>query len=205
MSPPAKRRAESPAPSPHTAARKKPKASPTLKRSDMATGIGVNLNPKFDVFPAQLRATLRTAYRESIKIQMGYLNAGTFVLPSRGYIVVREHYIRPSKDPLEMKDSKESGYCLHTANIALLETFLVVNRERLVDVEETPVFVKLETEEQLANPDFVHLHSVRHGEIGWGFDINGCLFFYQTKIEDKKHCTDAMFVQRVEVKKEEIS
>jgi len=165
----------------------------------------VNFNPKFDIFPAQLRATLRIAYKESINIQMGYLNTGTFVPPPYGYTVVREHYIRPSKNPLEMKVSKESGYCLHTANIALLETFLVANKEQLVDAEKTLVFVKLETEEQLANPDLVHLHSVRHGEIGWGFDMNGCLFFYQTKIEDKKHCTDDMFVQRVEVKKEDAS
>ena len=133
---------------------------------------------------------------------MGYMNAGTFVPPLCGYVIVREQYIRPSKVALEMKDSKESGYCLHAANIALMEASLVVNRKRLMDAENTPDFVQLKTEDNVANPDFVYLHSARHGEIGWGFDTDGCLSLYQTKIENKKHCTDGMFVQRVEIKKE---
>jgi hypothetical protein len=155
-----KRRAESPAPSTSTTVTKKPKTTPVPKRNDVAMGIAINFNPRFDIFPAQLRAILRTAYRESIRIQMDNMNTGTHVPPPCGYIIVRELYLRPSKEPLEMRHFKESGYCLHTANIILLDAFLVVNKERLVDEEKTPVFVKLETEKNIANPEFVNLHSV---------------------------------------------
>lgn len=60
-------------------------------------------------------------------------------------------------------------------------------------------FVKLETKQGLENREFVHLHSVRHKEIGWGFDTLGCLSFYWVRVVEGKLEENVMFVERVEI------
>ena len=45
-----------------------------------------------------------------------------------------------------------------------------------------PNFVELETVAGLRNPEFVQLHSVRHGEVGWGFDAGGALSLYVARL-----------------------
>ncbi|KAF2645988.1 hypothetical protein P280DRAFT_465731 [Massarina eburnea CBS 473.64] len=58
-------------------------------------------------------------------------------------------------------------------------------------------FVYLPTVKDVTNPDFVHLHAVRYGEIGWGFDDQGWLSFYMTEIVEKKGRIEALFVEKV--------
>jgi hypothetical protein len=36
------------------------------------------------------------------------------------------------------------------------------------------------------NPEFIQLHSVRHDEIGWGYDLNGCLLLHLVYIKNSK-------------------
>ena len=47
-------------------------------------------------------------------------------------------------------------------------------------------FVELKTESGLLNPGFIELHSVRHEELGWGFDADGCLSLYHSSIREQK-------------------
>jgi len=56
--------------------------------------------------------------------------------------------------------------------------------------------VKLETQEGMTNPEFIHLHSVRYGEVGWGFDAAGCLSLYWVEMVDKKNVIGVVFVRR---------
>lgn len=57
---------------------------------------------------------------------------------------------------------------------------------------------------QLANPDYAALHSVPHGHLGWGFDVNGCLSLHRTRIVHNKLKHHWVYVERraVEVKVE---
>ncbi|KAF2854553.1 hypothetical protein T440DRAFT_464706, partial [Plenodomus tracheiphilus IPT5] len=62
-------------------------------------------------------------------------------------------------------------------------------------------FVELdppEHEDLIANPKFVHWHSVRHGEIGWGFDKHDCLSLYTTKFVDSTVLEEVLYVKRAE-------
>lgn len=69
---------------------------------------------------------------------------------------------------------------LSMANATLLRYFL---ENTNVDLSKR-TFVASETVEGVTNPEFLELYSVRKGDLGWGFDTDGCLSIYGTKAFD---------------------
>ena len=63
---------------------------------------------------------------------------------------------------------------------------------------QKPEFVELETQEGLANPEFVQLHCVRAGEVRWGLDVHGCLSLYVPSVVESKLVERVYYVARDE-------
>ena len=63
-------------------------------------------------------------------------------------------------------------------------------------------FVQLKTQAGLTNKEFVHMHSVRPGEVGWGFDAERCLSLYSAEIDKAMLKKRVFYVERQAVKME---
>lgn len=161
----------------------------------------LTMDKRFAIFPVQLRTRLQTAYAETIRVQMRILKTGIARKIRFTFSIVTDLRIRQSgtHTGLETTICKDSIRSLSIANTTLFEMFI----ERSGKYLEKPAFVELKTEAGIANPDFIQLHSVRRNEIGWGFDMNGCMSLYLVYMDDGKLKEFAMFVQRTQIKLEE--
>lgn len=81
-----------------------------------------------------------------------------------------------------------------SANTRLLEQFTKVYPGALSD--DKPAYVWMTTKKGIKNPKFAHLHAVRYGEVGCGFDEDGCLSMYVTQLIDGERQSNALYVQR---------
>ncbi|KAF1845675.1 uncharacterized protein K460DRAFT_112942 [Cucurbitaria berberidis CBS 394.84] len=153
----------------------------TANKQDEVFQVSVKLHRKFDHFPAKLRTILETSYKDTIDAQMDTLQSGKQLAQRYTYSVL------------------VGQLHLSLANMQLLEAFMGRNQAGLGKA----TFVELKTKEGLANAEFIHLHSVRHGELGWGFDTHGCLSLYSVSIVDSRLKEVVYFVERSEVKTED--
>jgi hypothetical protein len=153
--------------------------SPAQKEEAAPYQILVMVNSKLDKFPSALRETLQKAYQTACYTQMFALQAGKIPNYHKTYRVIEGQCTRSESFAFDNKTLHPSILDLSMANIKLLE--LLANR-----CTEKTVFVELKTQSGLVNPGFVELHSVRHGELGWGFDADGCLSLYVPRVVEKK-------------------
>jgi hypothetical protein len=163
--------------------------------------VTATLHSKFMIFPEDLRKRLQRMYQSMLQCQMTALLSGTTHQFKFTYSIFTERKVRqatPSAEP-NITLCKESIVSLSIANTTLLEIFLKAQKESL----NKPNFIQLKTQEGLANPDFNQLHSVRHEEISWGFDCNGCLSLYLVSIDKNKLKEYSIYVQRSGMKTEE--
>lgn len=166
----------------------------------------VKLHSKYDVFPAQLRATVQKAYKETIRQQMDLLTYGpdSQERPERTYTLSIERRVKSSSSantsssPQNLDEQpgttvvRSALTTLSLANTMLLGLFL----DKFKPVAGQVIFVELRTKEGLANPDFGNLHAVRHGEVGWGLDCWGCASLYTVSIVDGRLREMVLFVER---------
>jgi hypothetical protein len=137
-------------------------------------------------------------YQTTIQFQMSTLLSGIISDYKYHYSVIEERRVRQTPSP-NITLHKDSMVSLSLANTTLLEIFWKTHKEAL----RKPTFVILKKREGMVNPEFVQLHATRHGEIGWGFDANGCLSLYLVLVEEGKLKEFVIYVQRVEFKVEE--
>ncbi|KAF1920034.1 hypothetical protein BDU57DRAFT_438520 [Ampelomyces quisqualis] len=163
--------------------------------------VTAKLHSKFVIFPEDLRHRLQRMYQSLLQFQMAALLSGTTHRFNYTYSIVTEEKVR-EKIPHAGSNitlCRENIVSLSIANTTLLEIFLEVQKDALAE----PKFILLKTQKGLANPDFNQLHSVRHDEIGWGFDTNGCLSLYLVSIDKGRLKEYFIYVQRAGIKTEE--
>lgn len=159
--------------------------------------IAIGLPVKFNVFPDELRTRLQRAYIATFRSQLKSLESNTTWVTRYTYSLIADLRIRSSDSNggITTATLKKDISTLSLANTALLEDFYTNHHKYLED----PSFVPLKVKEQIANPAFTQLHSVRRNEIGWGYDMNGCLSLYLVFIENGKLNEYVIFVQRKDV------
>jgi len=161
--------------------------------------IEAELHPKFKVFPDHLRKILQDLYKGTIRFQMTALMTNTVPRHKYTYSVVTEHSVRQSPNGPNRTIVKANIPSLSLCNTALLNIFLKSRKDTIVPKNK---FVRLDTISGMTNPGFTQLHSVRHGETGWGFDCNGCLSLHLPFIEHNRKNEYYIYVERTELKVE---
>jgi hypothetical protein len=191
-------------PAPKRSATRKPSETVTIDEDETNTEtyiITAKLSNKYNVFPGYLRQVLQASYQTTIQRQMAALLSGIPLKFNITFSVIIETRIR-QPDPIiepNVTTYKNNVVSLSLANTILVELFMKTQGEYL----EKPNFVMLPKLDGMANPDFTRLHATRHNEIGWGFDIYGCLSLFLVYIHEGKLEEYVIYVQRAQVKVEE--
>ncbi|KAF2994805.1 hypothetical protein E8E13_001538 [Curvularia kusanoi] len=166
------------------------------RRSQLASinifEVSVFTEDKFDRYPETLRVAMETHHENLMRIIMAKFQHGLPLTPTYEYTVT-------SKKSSQPKDAKNDYQVLRSdrypaaslANQAILENFLSKAPSRKLG------YTELKVGRSMANPTFAQLHSVRNGDMGWGFDRYGCLSLHLTKIEDGCLKHEALWVERV--------
>jgi hypothetical protein len=151
------------------------------QHSDALFQVSVTTHPKFDKFPTALRVALQTTSQSSVYTHLSALSTGTSTPHYQTYSILTGRRIRGEsttfKTVVQISDILE----LSTANISLLQFF--VTRQKL-DLGKK-VFVELESMRGVANPKFLEFYTVRKGDLGWGFDDEGCLSLYAAVMREE--------------------
>jgi hypothetical protein len=169
--------------------------------NNMNYDVTAKLSSKFSIFPEPLRKQLQVMYEATIRYAMSALVSGDTLKFKYTYSIVTERRIRQPDSVFEPNVTicKANMVSLSIANTALVELFLKSQKDYLAK----PNFVLLPKQDGMANPDFIRLHATRHNEIGWGFDIYGCLSLFLLYIDEGKLREYVIYVHRTEVKVEE--
>ncbi|KAB2100588.1 hypothetical protein AG0111_0g10807 [Alternaria gaisen] len=173
--------------------------SPALREEDMLFQISVTVNSKIDVFPQKLREALQKSYQTACYTHMFALQAGATPKHHQIYNIVKGERTRSESVTFTNTIVQHNIFDLGMANIRLLGILTDASRDKL----DKRTFVELKTESGLLNPEFIELHSVRHREIGWGFDADGCLSLYGTFVIEKKLKEKVWYVTTGEIKLED--
>ena len=158
----------------------------------------VEMNSQFDRFPEELRASLEEAHEKTTRHALALLRHGTKVEYKNNYSVVFGERDRLSMTGWAFERYQYSTPHESFANQHLLEQFLLRHPKGFGKVK----FVELKDHEGHANAKLIHFHSVRQGEVGWGFDKFGCLSLYSVTNEDATVKDVVFYVDRYEIKKE---
>jgi hypothetical protein len=159
--------------------------------------ISIQLQPRFDKFPLQLRQILQreyanTFYNHTAALQQTPANAPAI----QTYTLISGTRTRGESPSYTLSRASALVPDLTIANVLLLGLFLDKKKRTM----QNPQFQQLETQEGLENPEFLQLHSVRHGEVGWGFDARGCLSLYVACVREKKLVEGVYYVGEGEIK-----
>ncbi|KAI8936012.1 hypothetical protein NX059_007514 [Plenodomus lindquistii] len=159
--------------------------------------ISVGLNPSFDVFPKTLRDRLVNEAKQSLYTQA--LKIKTNTLPTIGapHSIIEARGCKGSRNAFVTISSME-----HSADVSFAnKELLLLALRKFKRILSSAHFVELDPPKDrdlISNPSFVHWHSVRHGEIGWGFDKHGCLSLYSTKWVGSTVQEDVLYVKKAE-------
>jgi hypothetical protein len=166
-----------------------------VKEDDNPFQVSVKLHSKFARFPAALRSIIEKTYTTTLVAESEILKTAIRPGAQQTYNIIAGRCIRPSAAGFATSTRTHGIMDLSVANAQLLQQFIDKNEEAM----RTAAFVQLKTQEGMANPDFIHLHCVRHGELSWGLDCNGCLSLYSARIADQKLEEHVVYVERLEV------
>lgn len=150
------------------------------------------------VLPDVLNERLIGDYTKTIKTLMKSLDTGITNPPRFHYSIIVGSRVRGRNPDFDF-GTVDSGIAdLGQANKEVFKEFLL---DRPAGLKQRN-FVELETREGLSNPQFLRLHAVRAGDVGWGFDCDGCLSLFMTT-EDNSNLKDKVFyVKRTQVQVE---
>ncbi|EDU41807.1 hypothetical protein PtrSN002B_001121 [Pyrenophora tritici-repentis] len=154
----------------------------TQKEEDSLLQVCVTVHPKLNGFPVALCERLQQACQASFYSHMFALQTGTMPKHHQTYCIITSTRIRSKSIEFQTTMAITNIVDLSTANATLLRYFLDNTN---VDLSKR-TFVESETVEGVANPEFLELYSVRRGDLGWGFDTDGCLSIYGAKAFDNK-------------------
>jgi hypothetical protein len=160
---------------------KKPKKSAPEQDNTTLFQVSVAVHPRFNEFPQPLRAILQSRFQTALSTHITSLKGGTLPLHHQTYsIITGKRTGKRSGSDYDTTVAIPNTIGLGVANMTLLDFFLKKTKLEL----KADMFVKLKTQKDTLNPDFVDLHAVRHGELGSGFDAEGCLGLYAAGIEE---------------------
>ncbi|CAA9964671.1 hypothetical protein PTMSG1_08030 [Pyrenophora teres f. maculata] len=171
----------------------------TQKEGDSLFQISVTVHPKLNDFPIALCKRLQKACQAAFHIHMFALQAGTMPRHHQAYCITTGTRTRSKSIEFQTTVAIANILDLSMANATLLRYFL---DSTSIDLSKR-TFVVSETVEGVANPEFLELYSVRKGDLGWGFDTDGCLSIYGAKVIDNKLTEKVWYVKSVEVKIED--
>lgn len=148
-----------------------------------------------DIYPGRTLETNASIYQEEIRTAMdAYQN--NRALPSQYLYTVIEAVVLKSGDDFTNTPRGNPTPSKAFANSRLLEHFAVAFS--IAPPNEKPKFVFMTTKNGMKNPKFAHMHAVRYNEVGCGFDEDGCLSMYVTKLIGGERQIHALYVQRTE-------
>jgi hypothetical protein len=124
------------------------------------------------------------------------LQSGTALKHHQSYSIITGTRIRSDAGCWQTEVVVAGVLNLSMANVLLLEH--IASRHK-TSLDRRP-FVQLETRKNSVNPKFIDSHSVRHGELGWGLDAEGCLSLYATGIVDEKLKERVWYVKKAGIK-----
>lgn len=161
---------------------------------DESFHISIKPHSKFDVFPPKLRSLLCQSHRSTLRTYVHELSS--HVKKHREtYSITQAQSIRPSiSSGFTILQQVDNIQDLSLANIKLLE--MALTHDKSLATMRKDLFVELETKLGMANLKFVHLHSVRHGELGWGVDTHGCVSLFKTSIVEEKLREEVWYVMK---------
>lgn len=165
--------------------------------------VQAKLHSDFDIFPVELRRSLQRLYEEDMRTQMDILSSGKRVVQGHNNCVMFEKRARQHTPAhgSTMRIIKDNISGLSLANTTLLKWVL----HSFKSDADSPTFIKQSSIEGLPNPAYNYTHAVRHGEVGWGADCNGCLSFYAVQMNAGKVDEISTYVKRTPIKIEEDS
>jgi hypothetical protein len=179
-----------------------------MANKDEDVQIKTFLNPGFAAFPDPIGREVLRLYTATLRENVAHLRAGTVHSSPWRFSIREATCVRPSSI-FEYVVVDTGIHHASLANVELLKYFLANHGSKLVPrtrntnpaggPEPVPTsFVHLATQDSMYNPEFVHLHSVRYGEVGWGFDAAGCLSFYWVEMVGGRSVVGVLFVERAE-------
>ncbi|KAF2134023.1 hypothetical protein P153DRAFT_363041 [Dothidotthia symphoricarpi CBS 119687] len=169
-------------------------------KDDASFQISVKMHQKFAIFPAKLRQTVEHAHKDALEAMMENFRADNAPNVKHTYLTTRGRCVRSSMTSFE---SQTPAWARNSSSPSLANMDILEAMATKPSVcRQKPTYVELPTQDGLANPEFVHLHSVRHNELGWGFDTHGCLSLYWVKVIDGKLEEHALYVERMKIKVE---
>lgn len=152
-----------------------------------------DLPSKYKVFPDPLRAAIEKSYASAAQSQMRALATNMISRHKHTYNVVTE------SNGKNKTNIRVGFLTLSQSNTFLLTAMLKKYKDKIVP---TSKFVRQERS-GIPNPKFCHLHSLRHGEMVWGFDANGCLSMHVPYIEKDEKYEYNIYVERMVLKVED--
>lgn len=168
--------------------------TPEVQKKDCAFEVSVVMDDKFRVFPERLRSILQEQHASLIKQFMIKVETGAPLQPGDDYFITRVRRSQPEDKVSDYNYKSGEKYpAASFANKEALKEFVtkVTARKRAFIQLEMPVSEKGRT-----NPAFAQLHSVRAGEIGWGFDKYECLSLHRTTVEGCRLRHESIYVTR---------
>ena len=156
------------------------------------------MSSDFDGFPKELRSRLEDEHKKTVDIHIAALQKGKRLIANYTFSVVRGECDSRSAADFTLQIYPLSFPNQSFANMFMLRQFLRKCPKPL----RTQKFVELETQDGLTNKEFVHMHSVRPGEVGWGFDAERCLSLYSAEIDEATLKKRVFYVERQAVKME---
>ncbi|OAL53361.1 hypothetical protein IQ07DRAFT_629777 [Pyrenochaeta sp. DS3sAY3a] len=154
------------------------------------------------ILPDALNERLIGEYSKTIRSLMESLDTGHTNPPRFHYSIFVGSCVRGRNPDFDF-GTVESGIAdLGQANKEVFKEFLLYRQNDKPNGLKQKNFVELETRDGLANPQFLRLHAVRAGDVGWGYDCHGCLSLFMTT-EDGANLKDKVFyVKRTQVQVE---
>lgn len=132
--------------------------------------VTVVLDQRFDVFPVALTSVIARQIEAEYTDRHAARRDKPFFFPT--YAVCSMEWLWPRSPAPRVVLMRTHG-CLGLANLASLDGF---RTQRLKEFDlERAEWLQLAPSVQIRNPQFNHLHSLRVGDIGWGFDREGCI------------------------------
>ncbi|KAF1943420.1 hypothetical protein EJ02DRAFT_453324 [Clathrospora elynae] len=184
---------------------KAPPSIPKQQPDNSLFQIGVRVHNKFNKFPQELRNIIQEFARKALYCYIESLKNGVLPLDRQTYSIITGRRIRSETTAFETSIAIPNIVDLSVANTMLLDFYAQRNETELA-AAKAESFVELETLKGVTNPEFIELHSVRRGELGWGLDSVGCLSLYSATVaetEKKKLVELVCYVKKSGIKIED--
>lgn len=155
--------------------------------------VAVVLDRRFDIFPVALTSMI--AKQIEAEYSDRHVVRSDEPFPLITYDICGMEWIWPRFAAPRAVLIRTHNY-LGLANLTSLNGFRT-QRLREVDLERAE-WVQLAPSVRTLNPQFNHLHSLRVGDVGWGFDREGCVSIAIVKgVEGAVH-RSSVYVQKIE-------